>query len=82
MLGKLETINSIPAIFLKPNTHQGGSRTSEAPKTELFNIDVTVSSLHLLSQGAPFQMTQGLFIHSQHAHWRVQRPPYKKVYEE
>ena len=47
MLGKLETINSIPAIFFRPNMYQGGSSTPESPKTELFEVYVTVSSLHL-----------------------------------
>lgn len=42
MLGKLESINSIPAIFFRPNMYQGGSRTPESPKTELFEIYVTV----------------------------------------
>lgn len=55
MLGKLETINSIPAIFFRPNMYQGGSSTPESPKTELFEVYVTVSSLHLFSQPAPSQ---------------------------
>ena len=45
MSGKFETINSILEIFFKPNMYRGGSRTTEATKTELVVRNVTVSSL-------------------------------------